>query len=99
MFPIFDAIQHGTIIKLAAQPVPPRLAEARTDLLNGAIRSRGSVVLLSTPETAEQAEEQFRTWLRRASTRGVATRGPRFEDTDGDVSVVLQVFELRRAGD
>lgn len=96
MFPIYDAIQHGTIIKLAAQPVPPRLADARTNLLNGAIRSRGSVALLSTPATAADAEQQFQAWLRRASVRSVATRGPRFEATDGDVSVVVQVFELRR---
>ena len=96
MFPIFDAIQHGTIVKLVAQPVPPRLAEARTDVLNGAIRSRGSVVLLSTPETAADAEAQFQAWLRRASVRSVTTRGPRFAAADGDVAVVLQVFELRR---
>jgi hypothetical protein len=54
------------------------------------------MVLLSTPAGAADAEEQFQTWFRRASVRGVAERGERFEATDGDVAVVLQVFELRR---
>lgn len=96
MFPIFDAIQHGTTIRLAANPVPPRLPEAPTDLLATAIRNRWSMVLLSTPEAEAEAEAAFRAWLARSPVEGVARPRERFEAADGHIAVVMQVFELRR---
>ena len=96
MFPIFDAIQHGAHIRLAVNPSPPNLAEASTSFLPTAIRNRWSMVLLSTPETAADAEAQFRAWLARSPLEGVARPRQRLEAVDGDVAVVFQVFELRR---
>jgi hypothetical protein len=97
MFPIFDAIQHGTYTRLAVNPVPARLSEASTDFLASAIRDRWSMVLLSTPETAPQAEAAFRAWLAKSPVEGVARPRQRLDVVDGEVAVVFQVFELRPA--
>jgi hypothetical protein len=96
MAPVYDAIQHGAHMRLSENPVPARLAEARTEFLAAAIRNRWSMVLLSTPETAAQAEAGFRAWLARSPVEGVARPRQRLEVVDGDVAVVFQVFELRR---
>ena len=96
MFPIFDAIQHGANIRAAVNPVPERLAPSGTDFLASAIRNRWSMVLLSTPEGAAEAEREFRAWLARSPVEGVARPRQRQEIVDGDVAVVFQVFELRR---
>ena len=96
MYPIFDAIQHGSNIRAAVNPVPERLSAADTDFLASAIRNRWSMVLLSTPEGTAHAEAELWAWLARSPVEGVARPRQRQEVIDGDVAVVFQVFELRR---
>jgi hypothetical protein len=61
-----------------------------------AVRSRLSVALLTTPEAAPQAERDLRAWIAQGPTRASIRPAERFEVADGDVAVVLQVFDLRR---
>jgi hypothetical protein len=95
MYPIFDAIEHGSAIHLAATPSPRQLAEINPNVMATAARNRWSLVLLSTPEAADQSVDALQTWLDQAHVRAVARPHQRFEAVDGDVAVVLQVFNLR----
>jgi hypothetical protein len=96
MFPIYDAIEHGTTIRPAAMPSPRRIADLKPDIVGMAVRNRLSVALLTTPERASQAESDFRAWVAQSPTRASIRPDQRFEVSDGDVAVVLQVFDLRR---
>jgi hypothetical protein len=96
MFPIYDAIEHGTTMRPAAMPVPRRIADLKADTVGMAVRSRLSVALLTTPEAAPQAERDLRAWIAQGPTRASIRPAERFEVADGDVAVVLQVFDLRR---
>src|SRR4051812_14040096 len=96
MYPIFNAIQHGTTIPLAAIPSPTRLADLNVATVGKMVRQRLSLTLLTTPETASRAESDFRAWVASSPSQAIERTRQRFEATDDDVAVVLQVFDLRR---
>lgn len=96
MFPIYDAIEHGMAARPAAQPSPRRVGDLKPDIVGMAVRNRMSVALLTTPETAAQAARDFRAWVAQNPTRANVRPDQRFEVADGDVAIVLQVFDLRR---
>ena len=96
LFPIYDAIAHGTTIREAAMPMPERIADLKPDLVGMALRNRLTLTLLTTPETAETAERELRAWIARAPTPATIRPRQRFEVADGEVAVVLQAFDVRR---
>jgi hypothetical protein len=96
MFPIYNAIQHGSMIRPSETPLPPRLTDVRAGVRASAVRNRSTMVLLSTPDSAGRAAEALSTWsAQRPNPASIRPRA-RQEATDGDVTVVMQVFEVRR---
>ena len=95
LFSIYDAIHHGSTMQLASEALPTTIAEVRPTVMQVAAANRWNLVLLTSPQTADQAAESLQTWLRQARVRAVARPRQQIEIADGDVAVVMQVFSLR----